>query len=299
MRLLDPAQPALVAENADGARISLAGAQDKLLLMVMPDGSPAWPEGAAPSTHILKPDIRGFDGVWSSALNEALVMQLAARLGLGVAEASLQPDTRACLVTRYDRAPDGAGGLLRLHQLDLCQLAGKPSDVKYEADGGPSLAHCRELLGGMGVNAADLKRFLLWVLFNLCVGNNDSHAKNLSVLQTPDGQYRLAPFYDLMCTALYPGLARNFAFAVGGESRPGHIGRGHLDAMARELGFSPRYVAGVAQALVTELSSALETVQADLARQATARTESTLIERLVPWIRANIRKLAKRWELPG
>lgn len=109
MRLLDPAQPALVAENADGARISLAGAQDKLLLMVMPDGSPAWPEGAAPSTHILKPDMRGFDGVWSSALNETLVMQLAARLGLGVAEASLQPDTRACLVTRYDRAPDGAG----------------------------------------------------------------------------------------------------------------------------------------------------------------------------------------------
>lgn len=298
-RLQDPAQPALVAENADGARISLAGAQDKLLLMVMPDGAPAWPEGAAPSTHILKPDIRGFDGVWSSALNETLVMQLAARLGLGVAEAGLQPDTRACLVTRYDRAPDGAGNLLRLHQLDLCQLAGKPSEVKYETDGGPSLAQCRELLRGMGVNAADLKRFLQWVLFNLCVGNNDSHAKNLSVLQTPDGQYRLAPFYDLMCTALYPGLARNFAFAVGGESRPGHIGRGHLDAMARELGFSPRYVAGVAQALVTELPPALETVQADLARQATAGTESTLLERLGQWIRANTRKLAKRWELPG
>lgn len=85
----------------------------------------------------------------------------------------------------------------------------------------------------------------------------------------------------------------------GGESRPGHIGRGHLDAMARELGFSPRYVAGVAQALVTALPPALETVQADLARQATAGTESTLIERLGQWIRANTRKLAKRWELPG
>jgi len=93
--------------------------------------------------------------------------------------------------------------------------------------------------------------------------------------------------------------SRNFAFTVGGESRPGHIGRGHLDAMARELGFSPRYVAGVAQALVTALPPALETVQADLARQATAGTESTLIERLGQWIRANTRKLAKRWELPG
>ncbi|WZB73860.1 HipA domain-containing protein [Achromobacter insuavis] len=92
--------------------------------------------------------------------------------------------------------------------------------MKYEADGGPSLAHCRELLRDMGVNAADLKRFLQWVVFNLCVGNNDSHAKNLSVLQTPDGHYRLAPFYDLMCTALYPGLARNFAFTVGASPGP-------------------------------------------------------------------------------
>lgn len=296
-RLQNTAVPALAAENADGARISLAGAQDKLLVTVMPDGSPVMPEGAAPSTHILKPDIRGSDTVWSSALNETLVMQLAAHLGLGVAEASFQPDTRACLIKRYDRAPDGQGGLLRLHQLDLCQLAGKPSDVKYEADGGPSLAQCRELLRGIGVNAADLKRFLQWVFFNLCVGNNDSHAKNLSVLQTSDGQYRLAPFYDLMCTAMYPGLARDFAFAVGGETKPGNIGQEQLLAMARDLGFNARYVAMVAQALIDELLVALEPVQATLRAQAAAGTETTLIDRLGQWIRANTGKHAKRWGL--
>lgn len=52
-RLRNGAVPALVAENAEGARISLAGAQDKLL-MVMQDGSPALPEGTAPSSHILE-----------------------------------------------------------------------------------------------------------------------------------------------------------------------------------------------------------------------------------------------------
>lgn len=36
------------------------------------------------------------------------------------------------------------------------------------------------------------------MIFNLCVVNNDSHAKNLSVLQAGDGRYRLATFYDLM-----------------------------------------------------------------------------------------------------
>ncbi|SSW64603.1 type II toxin-antitoxin system HipA family toxin [Achromobacter agilis] len=294
-RLKDAAVPALVAENADGARISLAGAQDKLLLMVMPDGSPALPEGAAPSSHILKPDIRGFDKVWSSALNETLVMQLADRLGLGVAQASYQRDTRACLIRRYDRAFDDKGGLLRMHQLDLCQLAGKPSDVKYESDGGPSLAQCRELLGRMGVGAADLKRLLQWVLFNLCVGNNDSHAKNLSVLQMLGGHYRLAPFYDLMCTSIYPGLARNFALSIGGQARPGAIGPEQLETMARELGFAWRYVNAVGEALTNELPAALEQVQAALLEQVAADTERALVERLGMWIRKNTQKLAKRW----
>ncbi|MGS1110283.1 HipA domain-containing protein [Achromobacter anxifer] len=297
MRLQDVVVPALAAENAEGARISLAGAQDKLLLTVMPDGSPAMPEGAAPSTHILKPDIRGLDGVWSSALNETLVMQLAARMGLGVAEVRYQPDTRACLITRYDRKPDGKGGLLRLHQLDLCQLAGKPSDVKYESDGGPSLRQCRELLGGMGIGAADLKRFLQWIFFNLCVGNNDSHAKNLSVLLTPDGRYRLAPFYDLMCTGMYSGLARNFAFAIGGEVKPGSIGAEHIATMASELGFALRYAMAVGESLVDTLPAALDEVQAGLLAQVSGGAERTLIERLGRWIKTNTRKHAKRWAM--
>ncbi|WP_459615835.1 HipA domain-containing protein [Bordetella sp. 2513F-2] len=294
-RLAESAVPALVAQNAEGTRISLAGAQDKLLLMVMPDGSPAIPEGAAPSSHILKPDIRGLEGVWASALNEALVMQLAARLGLHAAQAVYQPDTRACLILRYDRVPDGHGGLRRLHQLDLCQLAGKPSDVKYEADGGPSLTACLGLLRGVGVEAADLKRFVQWIVFNLCVGNNDSHAKNLSVLCDERGAYRLAPFYDLMCTAMYPGLSRNFAFRVGGETAPGRIGAAQLEAMARELGLAPRYVSALARAMVQALPGALRAVQAGLLATLQPGTEATLLERLGKWIVSNTRKHAQRW----
>lgn len=295
-RLNDATLPALVAENAQGARISLAGAQDKLLLTVLPNGSPAMPVGAAPSTHILKPDIGGLKGVWASALNETLVMQLAARLGLGVAEVQYQQDTRACLIRRFDRIPDDRGGLVRLHQLDLCQLAGTPSAVKYEADGGPSLADCRRLLQDVGVSAADVKRFLQWVIFNLCVGNNDSHAKNLSVVQAAGGRYQLAPFYDLMCAAMYPGLSRQFALSIGGVMAPGRIKREQIEAMAKELGFHPGYVMTVTRALMSELPAALEDVQATLLAQATAGTERTLIERLGNWIKTNARKHALRWE---
>jgi serine/threonine-protein kinase HipA len=286
--------PAFAAET-EGARISLAGAQDKLLIMVGADGNPAIPEGTAPSSHILKPDIGGLPGVWASALNETVAMQLAARLELGVAQASYQPETRACLIRRYDRIDDGAGGLLRLHQLDFCQLAGKPSDVKYEADGGPSLALCRQLLGRSGLPAGDLRRFLAWIFFNLYVGNNDSHAKNLSILQAPDGDYRLAPFYDLMCTAMYSGLSRRFAFSIGGEMAPGRITADHLSAMAGELGFAPRYVMQVGKDVAARLPGALEEVTDALREQVTPGTESTLLQRLAHWIRGNTRRHADRW----
>ncbi|MEC9482418.1 MAG: HipA N-terminal domain-containing protein, partial [Halomonas sp.] len=92
----------LFPQQDGDARISLAGAQNKLLLMLLDDGRPAMPEGSAPSSHILKPDIQGLKGVWGSAINETFCMRLAAELGLGVAEASYQPETQACLVRRYD-----------------------------------------------------------------------------------------------------------------------------------------------------------------------------------------------------
>src|SRR5690606_2220367 len=152
--------PTLGFQTEHAMRISLAGAQDKLLLMILPDGRPAIPQGTAPSSHILKPDIHGIPGVWGSALNATLIMKLAAELDLGAAQADYQPETGACLIRRYDRQPDGHGGLLRLHQIDLCQLAGIPSDAKYESGGGPSLAQCHSLLRDSGVPAKDLKRLL-------------------------------------------------------------------------------------------------------------------------------------------
>ena len=38
---------------------SLAGIQDKALLVALPDGSWGWPESGAPSTHIIKPEPLG------------------------------------------------------------------------------------------------------------------------------------------------------------------------------------------------------------------------------------------------
>lgn len=281
-----------------GVRISLAGAQEKMLLVVLANGTPAIPIGAAPSTHILKPDIRRLNSVWASALNETYTMQLAECIGLGVASATYQPIVKAALIKRYDRVLQDQNidlPITRLHQLDLCQLDGKTSDVKYESDGGPTLARCYQLLRESNVPAKDLKRFIQWVFFNLYIGNYDSHAKNLSVLLDPAAGPVLAPFYDLMSTNFYSGLSGKFAFKIGGESLPGAIKTEHLTLMAADISVNSKYLmkigADVAEAVIAQATK----VRDKLASEATLGTDQTLLTRLNQHVIRETKKHKKRW----
>lgn len=298
---ISPAKSKLISQTDDiGVRISLAGAQEKMLLVVLADGTPAIPVGAAPSTHILKPDIRRLESVWASALNETYTMQLAERIGLGVASATYQPIVKAALIKRYDRILQGQNidlPMIRLHQLDLCQLDGKTSDVKYESDGGPSLKRCYQLLRESHVPARDLKRFIQWVFFNLYVGNYDSHAKNLSVVLDPEKGPTLAPFYDLMATNFYSFLSKKFAFSIGGESLPGAIETENLTLMAAQIGVNPKYMmqigAEVADATITQATY----VRDKLANEAAPGTEQTLLMQLNQHVIRQTKKHKKRWKL--
>ncbi len=281
----------------EDTRISLAGAQNKKTVFIMPNGQPALPLDSAPSSHILKPDIGGIKNVWASALNETLVMQLASAINLGMAEAEYQPIVKACLIKRYDRKPNQAGELIRLHQLDLCQLDGKPSIIKYESDGGPTLARCRYLLQQNNIPAIDFKRLLEWVFFNLYVGNNDSHAKNLSIYYTQEQEVRLTPFYDMLSTSFYAGLSHKFAFKIGGENIPGIIEISHLEAMAKELAFKPNYVLKIANTVAENLLKQIDNVTESLAQIVSIDTEQTLLERLNQHIISNTKKLQTRWKI--
>lgn len=280
-------------------RLSLAGAQNKISILVMPDGTPAIPTNEmAPTSHILKPNIGAMGNkIWCSALNETFVMQLAGSLDLGVAEAQYQPVVKACLIKRYDRVGNQQKNLIRLHQLDLCQLDGKPSHIKYESDNGPSLQRCRNLLQENGVPANDLIRLIQWVFFNLFVGNNDSHAKNLSLYFPPNEGVRLTPFYDLLSTTLYPGLSTHFAFKIGGENLPAKIDRYAIIRMANELGFKPNYVINHGAKLAEKLLKQLDTVTNNLSKVAHDKNEPVLLKRLNDHIRSNTKKLQSRWQL--
>jgi serine/threonine-protein kinase HipA len=258
-----PARPFLVGEG--GVSMSLAGAQEKLPVAVI-DGQIAVPTNGAPSTHILKPDNPRLSG---SVQNEALCMVLARRIGLNVASVTtgVAGGRSYLLVERYDRA--GAGGAVRrLHQEDFCQALGRAPAAKYEFNGtgprGPSIADMFALVR-QHMTARDITRLLDAVIFNIAIGNVDSHAKNYSILLGADAP-ELAPLYDFMTGLAWVNITQNHAQAIGGQRRGRHIYGRHWRRMAEASGLAARgtiqRVEQVIARLRRELPAAVEEVAA-------------------------------------
>lgn len=232
-----PGRPLLAGE--EGIRLSLAGAQNKLPVYF--DGEAvSLPMGSAPSSHILKPPTPYYP---ETVQNETFCMQLAARLGLPVPKVTiLKAQQPLYLIERYDRERNAEGKLIRLHQEDFCQALGVDSDRKYEKEGGPGLKDCFDLLREHSIQPViDLRMLLEWVIFNYLIGNADAHAKNISLMLTPQGP-KLAPFYDIMSTAVYPELTERLAMKIGGEDRPKWIQEGHWEKFAGEVGIAYKLV---------------------------------------------------------
>lgn len=287
---------AAIQVEGGNARISLAGAQDKASIALFDDRTPMLPKGSAPSTHILKPDIRRLAKVRESAANEAIIMRTAAHCGLNAARVFYEPLTRSCVVERFDRATRANGTLGRLIQYDFCQLAGTDSDRKYEKEGGPGAARCAQIIRQFSARPAlDLQAFAQWIFFNLFVGNNDSHAKNLSIYDRPGEGVRLTPFYDLMCTRIYPGLSREFAFNIGGEVLPGKVGKDQVLGLAEQIGMGARYLKSVALELATRIPEAIDRATLEMVPDLT-RSGQGFAERLAMEVKSITRHAAARIE---
>ena len=217
--------------GTDGVRLSLAGAQDKIAVR-WEDGKIAIPLGNAPSTHILKPVIKDYEGL---VFNEAFCMALAAKSGLSAVHTFIShvQDIDYLLIERYDRDACDDGTITRLPQEDFCQALGLPSETKYQSEGGPTLKDCFAFLRvASSVPVLDLNALLDAVIFNFVVGNHDAHAKNFSLLRHTNNNTRLSPLYDLVCTVYYPELTENMAMKIGGEARSNFILPAHVEQLA-------------------------------------------------------------------
>ena len=195
-------------------RLSLAGVQDKLPIAIR-DGEIYLPLDGSPSTHILKPPNHRFPNLVE---NEAFCMALAREMGLQVPDTSLLQVGEAdyfYLIERYDRHIDKKGNVIRIHQEDLCQATGHSYRFKYEERGGPGCRACFHVVDRCRVPIIDRIKLIDLVVFNYLICNADSHAKNISLLYNRSSHPSLAPFYDLVCTGIYPSLSSRLAMAIG------------------------------------------------------------------------------------
>ena len=223
------------------SRFSLAGAQDKFPVLVR-EGKYLLPQGESPSSHILKFEIAEYRNV---PAYETFTMLLARAVGLPVVNIQLQSinSIHYTIMERYDRFLSDDGEMLRAHQEDFCQALGYGHERKYQEDGGPSFAQCFGMLRDVSSDpATDLPHLLRWQIFNVLAGNSDGHAKNLSLLYKGNGEGRLAPFYDLVCTRAIERIDHHLALSVGNERNPGVIVRRHWEDMARQCDIRPRYL---------------------------------------------------------
>ena len=99
------------------------------------------------------------------------------------------------ITRRIDRPDDGR----KLPMEDMCQLAGKLTEQKYQGSYEliAKLINCYS-----SVTRLDIVNFWEQVVFSWIVGNADMHLKNFSLISEKPGKYVLTPTYDQVSTAI-------------------------------------------------------------------------------------------------
>lgn len=232
-------------------RLSVAGVQDKINLVLNSEGQLGFGEDALCSTHILK-----FERQTQShlVLNEFITMSLAKNCGLKVANVAIRQfgNYMALLVERFDRKLINNLVAKRKHIIDGCQALNLPPEYKYERNfgSGRDVAHIRDGaslpllfdLANQCLNPALTKQQMLdWVLYNVLVYNFDAHGKNISFYVGSQG-ISLAPFYDLVNIKMYPDVDQDFAMALGDEFDSNHINAYQIADFAESCQLSRGYV---------------------------------------------------------
>lgn len=215
-----------------GARFSLAGAQGKFSLSRVGDEW-VWPNGAVPSTHILKPA-----GIYDADEVEHATMMLSKMVGIETPESDIQEfnGQQTYIVERFDRRIEN-GMPVRLPMEDMVQALGLPSSEKYKVSAVDTLTTLRKMdpSGRLG------EEWLRRLAFNVAVDNCDAHARNYSVMPTSlDGEsWKLSPAYDVMTTTVWPGLTDKLAMPFSGAEHASEVTPDHYARLADYCGFDP------------------------------------------------------------
>ncbi|MFF1252540.1 type II toxin-antitoxin system HipA family toxin [Pseudarthrobacter sp. NPDC058329] len=214
--------------------VALAGVQDKLSA-----GMISVPVASTGRQFILKLNAPEFPHVVE---NELMMFRYAAKLRIPLSRVQLIRDVAGrpgLLVERFDRLPAagaGTGAVRRLAVEDGAQVLKLYPADKYNVGYGQV---CHALADYCSAPLPALRNLAIQAAYAWLSGNGDLHAKNVSMVQQPDGEWTIAPVYDIPSTVVYGD--KSLALAMNGK-RTG-ISRRHFLGWATELGLTDRTAA--------------------------------------------------------
>ncbi len=198
----NPKMDELFEENRK--RMSISGVQEKFSVLLDKNKLRLVNEGER-GTYILKPIPGVGKRPGQMPANEHLTMQIARQAyGIETAENALiffKNGTPAYITKRFDVKEDGS----KWAQDDFASLGGRTPQThgdqyKYAGNYLELFELMQKYLTAYKIEAPKLLKLLL---FNYLFSNGDAHFKNFSILETPMGDYRLSPAYDLLNSRIH------------------------------------------------------------------------------------------------
>ncbi|MCD4710775.1 MAG: HipA domain-containing protein [Bacteroidales bacterium] len=198
----DEATDKLFEENRK--RISISGVQEKFSVLLDKNKIRLVHEGEQ-GTHILKPVPNTGKNPDQMPSNEHLTMQIARQVfDIETAENALiffKNGVPAYITKRFDIREEG----VKWATEDFASLAGRTPQThgehyKYSGNYLELFDLMKKLLPAYQLEAPKLFKQLA---FNYLFSNGDAHFKNFSVMETPLGDYRLSPAYDMLNSRIH------------------------------------------------------------------------------------------------
>jgi serine/threonine-protein kinase HipA len=156
--------------------------------------------GQVPPPPGFEPWILKFDGVVDRGLGEPIGFGrieyayhlMARRAGIGMAECELlEEGGRAHFMTkRFDRTETGG----KLHMQSLCALA----HLDFNLPGAFAYEEAFGVIQRLNLGHRALEEMFRRMVFNVVARNQDDHTKNIAFLMSREGEWSLAPAFDVM-----------------------------------------------------------------------------------------------------
>jgi serine/threonine-protein kinase HipA len=267
----NPETDELFVENQKN--LSISGVQEKFSVLLEKNKLRLTNEGER-GTYILKPIPSAGKKPDQMPANEHLTMQIARQVyGMETAENALiyfKNGASAYITKRFDVKEDGT----KLAQDDFASLAGRTPQTHGEHY--KYLGNYLELFQLMHAYVPAYKleapKLLKIIIFNYLLSNGDAHFKNFSLLETPMGDYRLSPAYDLLNSRIH---IEDKDFALEDGLLPRNLAQGkivrQLAILADQAGIIEKIFNGILSMMLTRSESVEKMVTSSFLNASTKR----------------------------